>query len=241
MRQYSEIKSETKIADVIANNPYSVLLLEHFDIKLPVRDLKISQLCTEYKIDETLFVTFANMYNESTSFTELKLNEDNALTIIHFLRASHRYYSEQIYPEIMTLINRMDRLNGHKEMKLVSTFFTNYFKEVTEHLNYENQIFHPYVTLIIQQLKNNNNEKQDENEYSVSKYKAHHNDIEEKLIDLKNLLIKYLPLNQDQNVRRKLLFLLLELEYDLKIHSNIEEYILIPLTTRLEKKLKEIR
>lgn len=241
MRQYSEIKPETKIADVISSNPYSVLLLEHFDIKLPVHDLKISQLCIEYEIDETLFVTFANMYNESTSFTELKLNEDNALTIIRFLRTSHRYYSEQIYPEIMALINQMDRLNGHKEMKLVSTFFTNYFKEVTEHLNYENQIFHPYVTLIIQQLKNSNNKRQDENEYSVSRYKAHHNDIEEKLTDLKNLLIKYLPQNQDQTVRRKLLFLLSELEYDLKIHSNIEEYILIPLTMRLEKKLKENR
>ena len=93
---------------------------------------------------------------------------------------------------------------------------------------------------LVNQIQNNK-EIDINNDYSVIQYKDHHDDIEEKLNDLKNLLIKYLPINQDQIVRRKLLFLLSELEFDLKIHSDIEELILIPLTMRLEKKLKQTR
>lgn len=236
----NEIHPDTKIAEAITDNPFLILLLERFEIYIPVQDMNISHLCKSHNINEALFVAFINLYNGSTSIPELKLNNDDALTIINFLRVSHRYYSEQIYPEIIELINQMKQLNNHKEIKLVSVFFMDYFKEVTDHLDYENDIFYPYVRKLVNQIQNNK-EIDINNDYSVIQYKDHHDDIEEKLNDLKNLLIKYLPINQDQIVRRKLLFLLSELEFDLKIHSDIEELILIPLTMRLEKKLKQTR
>ena len=225
MTRKNEIHPNDKIAEAIISNPFLMLLLEHFEIQIPVHDLKIRQLCEINGINEELFIAFAKLYNGSRSISELKLSEDDALTIVRFLRASHSFYSDQIYPEIMELIEQMKKLNDHKEMKLVSLFFSDYFNEVTEHLDYENQVFHPYVMLLAEN-------------YSTDDYKDHHDDIEEKLNDLRNLLVKYLPVKGDYKVRRKLLFLLSELEYDLKIHSDIEELILIPLTVRLEKKLK---
>lgn len=236
MTQKQEIHPNTKIAEAIINNPFLLLLLEHFEVKVPVQDLKIRQLCELYGINEELFIAFAKLYNGSNSIPELKLDADDALTIVKFLRASHSFYSDQIYPEIMELIEQMNTLNDHKEMRLVSLFFSDYFREVTDHLDYENQVFHPYVIRLTEQLKNEDSDNPDN--YSTIDYQDHHDDIEEKLIDLKNLLIRYLPLENDQVVRRKLLFLLSELEFDLKIHSDIEELILIPLTMRLEKTLK---
>lgn len=238
MRKLNEIHPETKIAEAIIDNPFLVLLLERFDISFPVQDLNINHLCQLHNINTTLFIELINLYNGNPSIYELELNASDALTIVHFLRISHSYYSEQIYPEITELINQMKQFNNHKELKLVSVFFTDYFKEVTDHLDYENEIFYPYVIQLVKQIQNNK-ETDFNNDYSVIQYKDHHDDIEEKLNDLKNLLIKYLPLNQDQIVRRKLLFLLSELEFDLKIHSDIEELILIPLTMQLEKKLKQ--
>lgn len=237
MTPKNEIHSNSKIAEEIINNPFLLLLLQHFQISVPVHDLRVSQLCKLHGINENLFIAFARLYNGSISIPELKLDEDEALTIIEFLRTSHLFYSEQIYPEILELINQMKTLNDHKEMKLVTVFFSDYFKEVTDHLDYENQIFHPYVIQLIEKLKNRNLNNDDEN-YSALNYQDHHDDIEEKLTDLKNLLVKYLPLKDDRVVRRKLLFLLSQLEFDLKIHSDIEELILIPLTIKLEKKLK---
>jgi len=74
--------------------------------------------------------------------------------------------------------------------------------------------------------------------YSVSDYQEHHDNIEDKLEDLKNLLLKHLPLDNDQQIRRKLLFSLFELEYDLTIHTRIEDEILIPLVEKLERTIK---
>lgn len=123
MKKTNKILPDIKIAEAIIDNPFLVLLLERFNISLPVQDLNISDLCKSYGINEMLFEAFVSMYKQQrTSIPELKLNEHDALTIVHFLRVSHIYYSEQIYPEILELINRMNQLNDHKEMKLVSVF-----------------------------------------------------------------------------------------------------------------------
>jgi regulator of cell morphogenesis and NO signaling len=122
-------------------------------------------------------------------------------------------------------------------MALVPKFFVDYFKEVKEHLDYENKVVFPYISDLYGQIISSEHSEKI-SKYSVLEYKEHHDDIEEKLKDLKNLLIKYLPLKHDLVVRRKLLFLLSELEYDLNIHSQIEDLILIPLVTQMESHLK---
>ena len=58
--------------------------------------------------------------------------------------------------------------------------------------------------------------------------------LEEKLNDLKNLLIKYLPSTIKSDFRKRLLFNLYQLEKDLDVHSYLEDKILIPLVEKLE-------
>lgn len=234
MKHIKEILPHTKVADSVIENDYLLLLLEHFKISIPVQNLSFEQLSKLYQIREELLLAFANLYNGRTSIAELNLDADDAITIINFLKTSHSFYSEQLYPEAMHLISQMEELNSHKEMKLVMMFFTDYFSEVRNHFDYENNTFHPYV----QHLANNINNKTNHNfgkTYSVNDYQDNHDDIEEKLKDLKSLLVKYLPVDRDANVRRKLLMLLTQIQYDLMIHSYIEELILMPLTAKLEK------
>jgi len=73
--------------------------------------------------------------------------------------------------------------------------------------------------------------------FSAREFLDHHTDIESKLTDLKNLLIRHVPLKHDPVNRRKLLFSLIELEFVMNIHSLIEESILVPLVIDLEKSL----
>lgn len=234
----SIIRPEQKLSDLIVENPYLLLLLEHFEIALPVQDKSVATVCSESGISTELFCAFAALYNGNGIAPGLKLDENDALCMVAFLKTSHRFYSEQIYPEIMELIERMSQVNSHKEMKLVSVFFSQYFREVMAHLDYENDIFHPYVLWLAGRLLEQSTSNYPQ-EYSVEQYKVHHDDIEEKLNDLKKLLIKYLPMEQDRHLRHQLFFLLSELEFDLKIHSEIEELILMPLAQQLEKKLIE--
>lgn len=232
------LTSDLKMSEVIMNNPYLLLLLEHFGIEVPLQDQTLAQVCHQYSINIELFLTFANLYNGVTYAPKTPLTIQDTLTIIDYLKNSHKFYSEEIYPNILSAIHQMAAVNDYKEMALVPKFFVDYFNDVTEHLEYENKTVYPYIILLIEQVKDKANRKQS-SKYSVVEYKEHHNDIEEKLNDLKNLLIKYLPHKNDQTIRRKLLFLLSELEYDLNIHSKIEELILIPLVAELEAHLNQ--
>ncbi len=225
------------MADLLIANSYLQLMLEHFEIPLPVQDLTISNICQRHDINESLFIAFTNLYCGSRSLPELNPDPKDILDIIAFLKSAHNFYSTEIYPEIMELISHMNRSNNSKEMKLVMLFYSDYFDEVNEHLDYENEVFHPYVHQLIEKMYGREIEVQ--SDFSAAHYRDNHSDIEEKLRDLKNLLIKYLPPQDDRAVRRKILFMLSELEFDLNIHSDIEELVLTPLVMRLESLVNE--
>jgi len=234
------ISADMRISDVILNNPYLILLLEHFGIEVPLQDKSVNEVCLEYKINSELFLTFANLYNGVQYSFKDNFTYCEVLTVINYLKNSHKYYSEEIYPNILSIIQQMNGTNNMKEMMLVEKFFKEYFIEVTEHLNYEDKIVFPYIIGLYENITDQNSTGE-RKKYAVAEYQEHHNDIEEKLNDLKSLLIKYLPLKNDQSIRRNLLFRLFELEYDLNIHSQIEDHLLIPLVSKMELNLKKLK
>jgi regulator of cell morphogenesis and NO signaling len=62
--------------------------------------------------------------------------------------------------------------------------------------------------------------------------------VEEKLNDLKNLIIKYIPPEYDENVCNEFLLTLALFEKDLEDHARIENKILTPLVLEIEKNPK---
>lgn len=231
---------DLKMSDVILNNPYLLLLLEHFGIDVPLQDKSLNTVCEENNLNTELFLTFANLYNGVKYTPKVPLSFNDTHAIINYLKNNHKFYSEEIYPNILSTINQMAEVNNYKEMALVPKFFVDYFNEVSDHLDYENRVVYPYVLDLYEQIKNLKYTKK-KTKYSVVEYKEHHNDIEEKLNDLKNLLIKYLPQKDDQELRRRLILSLFELEYDLNIHSQIEDLLLIPLVAKMESHLNKAR
>jgi len=109
---------------------------------------------------------------------------------------------------------------------------------VRNHFNYEEQTVFPYIVHLHEKASGRQMTGVSP-DYSVSEYREHHDDIEEKLDDLRNLLIEYLPLKEGHQMRRMLLFKLYELEHDLRIHSRVEDHLLIPLVASMEARLKE--
>ena len=223
------ITSDMKMSDLIVENSRLLLLLEHFEIDFAVKDKSIKQICIENNIDLAVFLVFGNMYN---GFYPDK-NEINALndisTIIRFLKNSHRFYKHDKYPELKSFLVQLHEKQDTEDILLVEKFFNDYFEEVLEHLDYEESIVFPYICRLIDEgkiaLKNN---------FSANEYRDHHTDIETKLTDLKNLLLKHISLKNDFSLRRKFLFSLFELEFDLNVHSLIEEKILLPLVGKIE-------
>jgi regulator of cell morphogenesis and NO signaling len=228
------VTSEMKIADIIIANPYLILGLDHLGIDMEVREKTVEDICVENHVSSELFMIIVNLYNGYKPSPIADYSFDDIQTIIKYLKSCHRYYLEEKYPMINQYIGMINSINDHPEILMIGKFFDKYFKEVIEHLDYEDDVVFPYVLGLNDQLALKSPINSTAN-YSVTEYREHHNDIEEKLIDLNNLLIKYIPQKNDRQIRRKLLLILFELEYDLKIHSLIEETILIPMVEKMEK------
>lgn len=226
------IKPESELSGLIFDNPSLILMLEHFNLDFSDFSKKtVSQICREHGIGIDLFISIANLYNGFNPVDMDLLTQRDVITIIEFLSRSHQYYKYEKYPEIRLYIARLYERDKSGMKGLVEQFFDEYFDEVVEHLDYEDNVAFPYFFKLIGFEVGSADRS---GKYSAGDYREHHTDIESKLTDLKNLFIKHIAIKGEVSLRRKLIFSLFELETDLNIHSQIEESILIPLIRKIE-------
>lgn len=224
-----EIKPHRKVVEQIEENTTLLLMMQHFNVDFRFDEKSIKQISQEIDVSEELLVAVANLYcGYKPKESPIKSKKD-VKDIIQFLKNSHKFYREEKYPEIITLIRELQKKHHLKELEFLESFFNEYFEEVKEHLDYEDNIAFPYFIRMVEQLETN------KIDYSSKEYQEHHTDIEIKLKDFKNLLLKHIRIKGDYGIRRKLLNAIFELEYDLYIHSLIEDTILIPTGKMIEK------
>ena len=226
-----KVKPFMRMADLIDANPNLLLMLQHFNIDFRVSDQTVLQLCNDKGISENLFMSIANLYNGFGSKGDQPFTREDLLQVIEFLKSSHHYYRSDKYPQISSYIRQLQEDHAAKELRLLEKFFNEYFTEVLDHLDYEDNVAFPYFITLLDKEQN----VEEGEVYSSKEYSEHHTDIELKLQDLKNLLLKYVTIEGDLDLRRRLFFALYELEYDLYIHSLIEESILIPSGVSIER------
>jgi regulator of cell morphogenesis and NO signaling len=232
--QKLKVNAAMRMSELIFDNPMLLFLLEHLDMDFTVGNKTVSQLCIDNGLQEKVFVLLANLYNGHETSAAYQYSPNDILLILRFLKNSHDYYKNDKYPEILSYIKELQKRHKNPEVNLVETFFNDYFVEVLEHLDYEDQKAFPYFSYLI-----GKDAGTDTFDFSVREYSEHHSDIETKLADLKNLLLKHIKLDKDLRLRRKLLISLFELEYDLHIHSRIEEEILLPFVDKIERSANE--
>jgi regulator of cell morphogenesis and NO signaling len=232
------LSTDTRMSDAVSENPFLLLFLEHLEIELPMQERSVGDLANEHHIPPGLFQTLISLYSDVSHSVDIPLTGKEMPVIIRFLQNSHRYYTEDVYPGIMDIIRDINISGSSMETVMIEKFFMEYLTEVKNHFDYEEETVFPYIRQLME-MTDGVPATLEMHGYSVAEYKEHHDDIEEKLDDLKSLLIEYLPLKEGKKIRRKLLFRLYELEHDLRIHSRIEDYILIPLVASMEEGLKK--
>lgn len=216
--------------DLLNRNFSLLLFLEHFEVDFLLQNKTVSQVCEENGLNEDVFIAIGNLYNGIPPGAENLRDTSGIATIIQFLHNSHGFYREDKYPEMMEYLSILHEKHISKDVILLEQFFKDYFQEVLEHLDYEEKVAFPYFKSLIEK-----NDTQIKEHYTAGDYREHHTDIETKLEDLKNLLLKHISIDGDLTIKRKFLNSLFGLEFDLKIHSMIEELILLPLVENLEK------
>jgi len=235
-RQY--MKPDSKLADIISNNPSLLYVLEYFEVDYILQDKTVASFCLEHNIDVSLFTAVSNIYNGFPVESRLDFKIEITPLIIKFLHNTHSYYQKEKYPEIKSIIDELRAINNSAEIGIVEKFFAEYYAEVNEHLDYEDEVAFPYINSLYNKYMGVSYAEFDET-FSSKKYRSHHTDINYKLDELKKLLIKYISVKQDRQIRRKLLLSLCDVENNLNAHSIIEEHVLMPLVSKIEKNMKK--
>jgi regulator of cell morphogenesis and NO signaling len=234
------ITKNIKMADVIHMNYFTLSVLNRFGIELGFGDKSVEDVCRKYKVDPDFFLEIVNTFANKDYFPKKHLQTFSVSLITDYLKKTHHYYHKVKVPEIELLIeNMVEGCYTQKDnMVLLRKFFNDYKNELLNHTQREEEIVFPYALAIENAFHNKNPDESVLHlmeTYSIEVFENEHDNIEEKLFDLKNIIIKYLPAPKDQKLCTKLLHELFNLEQDLNDHSRIEEKVLVPKIREMEK------
>jgi regulator of cell morphogenesis and NO signaling len=236
------INKDMKMADVIHLDHHLLYVINRFNIQLGFEDKSVADVCAEHQVNTSFFLEIVNTYHDPSYFPLKNLKRFSPSLLIDYLQKTHHYYLGIKIPEIEQYINQLT-LNNKIEpahSKLLVDFFQSYKTELTAHISREEQRVYPYVKKLEEFLSlvdDGEVSLHEINEYSIQKYEEEHDDVEAKLYDLKNIIIKYLPSPNDSSLFNKILHDLFELERDLNNHGRFENLILVPIVEKMEKDL----
>lgn len=231
MYQPKKYTPTDKMSDMICSN-YSLLqVMSRFGLSLGFGDATVEEVCRTNQVDCKTFLAVANYMLQKDDYV---FNEEASIsipTLINYLKRSHHFFLDFQLPNIREKLMRYIGNTENEEIaQLIINFFDTYVNEVFSHMGYEDKEIFTYVDQLLKGKKMYN--------YSISKFANKHGQTDQKLTELKNIIIKYLPTNGDTYLSNALLFDLFSCIEDLDTHGHIEDFIFVPAVRRLEQNMK---
>lgn len=233
------------MADVIHMDYRLIPIIGRFGIEYGFGNKSVHEVCHDHNINVWFFLEIVNSYHNDEYFPNKQLQNFSTRLIIEYLRNTHSYYLNSKVPEIERYIDEMEKGVSDKNLKniqLLKGFFKEYKYELTKHIDREEKQVFPYILALEDSMDVDYlfSELLDRMRHeSIEYYERTHDDVESKLSDLKNLIIRYLPPVLCNELCQKLLTELFRLETDLKNHARIEDNVLVHKVKLLEQKILE--
>ncbi|NOY95057.1 MAG: hypothetical protein GXO81_01530 [Chlorobi bacterium] len=233
-------KPTTRMSDIIHTNYLLLPVINRFGVRLGFGDKTVEEVCREKKLNAGFFLAILNAYHDPDYFPEKELQGFSTHLIIDYLKKTHDYYREYVIPKVESdLENLMGDCQGNcRNLRLIRSFYDKYKVELLNHLNEEDTRVFPYMT-DLQRVYDKEIPMADKvRNFSIRNFEEEHTDIDNKLFDLKNIIIKYLEPQYVDNMCNAFLYAIFQLEQDLIDHARIEDKILVPKIMLIEKAVK---
>lgn len=230
MKNVKMYEAGDKMISVIRDNYNILQAMNSFGIYLGFGDKTVDEVCKEQGVDTYTFLAVIN-YTVNGYEDQQGLEKISIPTLLKYLQASHDYYLDFQLPMIRReLIDSLDE--NDNLARLILKLYDEYAHGVTVHMRYEEKHVFPYVQKLL--------DGETSDAYDIDTYSKHHNQLDQKLKELKNIIIKYLPADGPHN--NKLMATLYNIynnEEWLRLHCNVENDIFIPVIRHLESKRKQ--
>ena len=222
-----KFSSNMKVADLVEANYRLLGVLARLGIDGCFGERTVAEVCEQSGLDPDTVILLCEVYSTPGFRPSMEvLRHAHVGDVLRYLHQSHDYYLNQAIVEIEESIEWLLSPCSARQQQVVWNFFRGYKTELKNHFGFEEQEVIPYVQgLIIGQRREG---------FSIDRFEENHSNIDEKLSDFKNLVMKSLPDACDRRARMTLLFSVFALQEDLKCHTYIEDNILVPMVRLLE-------
>jgi regulator of cell morphogenesis and NO signaling len=224
MYYIGKYKESDKMSDLICENYAMLLVMSRFGIALGFGEQTIGEVCRKNEVDEKTFLTVVNLLIDEERQDEI----DTSLSIkslIVYLRNSHAYFLDFRLPAIrLKLVAAIDQAFNDVSLAIIR-YYDEYADEVRKHMLYEEETVFPYIETLL------NGKKQ---HYRIEIFSKQHSQVEAKLSELKDIIIKYYPA-KSSNELNSVLFDIFSCAEDLASHNRVENHLLVPVIKALEQ------
>lgn len=231
MYKNGKYRETDKMSDLICENYPMVLVMSRFGIALGFGEKNIGEVCRQNHVDACTFLAVVNFLTEEANRPVENLSQCLSIeTLIRYLHNAHDYFLNFRLPHIRRKL--IEAITGcpAEVTFIIRKFFDEYAEEVNKHMSYEEKTVFPYVRTLL-------NGKKD-SKYNITIFRKRHDQIEMKITELKNILIKYYP-GEGTNMLNSVLFDIFATEEDLASHTRVEDYLFVPAILALEKQIHD--
>jgi regulator of cell morphogenesis and NO signaling len=224
---------EDKLFEMICSDYQLLNIISRFGMNLGFGEKSIEEICEENNIDCNTFLAIIN-FTKNNGENIWHLNEISLQTLCDYLKQSHSYYLDFLLPTIRRkLIEAIGALPENEVASLILKFYDEYCLEVKKHLKTEDKEIFPYVEKLIR------GEIIPANNYTEDITALHRRPLDQKLSELKKLIIKYFKSDNNNYLINSVLYDIFLLEEDLISHSKLETKLFLEEIKKLENKYKE--
>ena len=146
--------------------------------------------------------------------------------VIAYLHEGHEYYLSNALVKLADATERLIEPCSAMQKNAVWKFFSDYKRELEIHFQFEEGEVFPYVRQLLAGHRVFG--------FTIDHFSDNHSDIDSKLSDFKRIIMKSLPAECDEKLKKNLLQFLFDLQKDLDRHTRLEDEILVPLVRMIE-------
>ena len=201
------------MSEVVEEHPSLIPVINRFGIRLGLGDSSVKTLCEAHGLDT--------------------LQTFHTSQIIDYLTKTNRYYQRYQLPNIERHLGLFisQSTPGNSTLSLIGKFFSSFKEELTARIENDEHTWFPYCLSLSEKLEKTTTTET----LHLHTEQRMEDPIEALLADLKNILIKHLSGDYNENLCYAVIFALCTLEKDIKQHNRIRYRILKPMVDAMEK------
>lgn len=230
MKNLKMYEADDRLISIIGDNYNILQSLGAFGINMGFGDKTVREVCEEQGVDCYTFLAIVNFTINGYRDVE-DAERFSVPTLLRYLRAAHAYYLDFELPFIRQELETA--LEPDNPMaQLILKVYDDYAHSIRLHMKYEEKTVFPYVDSLL------NNRV--EGKYDIDYFSKHHSQTDQKLKELKQIIIKYLPMSGlSNNQLTHTLYDIYNCQEWLRQHAEVEDEIFIPVIRRLEQRTQQ--